>query len=38
MEGCRYIALVHFNLAGSWLVDGGGEAEDAEVESNNGQA
>lgn len=31
------MALVYFNLAGSWLVDGGGEAEGAEVESNNGR-
>lgn len=26
-----------FQLGGSWLVDGGGEAEGAEVESNNGR-
>jgi hypothetical protein len=37
-RGVENIALAQFNLAGSWLLDGRGEAEGAEVDSNSGQA
>jgi len=32
------IELAHFNLAGSWLLEGRGEVGGAEVDSNSGKA